>query len=396
MQEDHVTSNKFYTWAAALILTLGGVAESQTFTQIYSFGAAPDANNPQSTLIPDGSGGVYGTTFYGGANGYGAIFHINSSGAESVAYSFTGPPDGANPAGVLARDSAGNLYGTTEWGGADNYGSVFKLSSSGEESVLHSFAGGGSDGANPEGGLIADSAGNLYGTTAGAGSGTGCGIYGCGTVFKLDTDGTETVLYMFSGDTAGGTIDGANPWCSLLRDSAGNLYGTTVFGGTAGFGTIFKLDASGTETLLHSFVGVADGAYPYAGLTADGSGNLWGVAYQGGSSHVGTIFEMSKGGKTSSMYSFLGGLDGGLPTTNLVRDKSGNFYGTTTQGGADDDGTVFELSAQGTETALHAFTGGKNGLLPEGGLIIDASGQLLGTTYYGGSSNNGTVFRVTP
>ncbi len=390
-----MTSSSARIGSVILILTLAGLAHSQTFTVLYSFGDSPDGSNPQAALIPDGQGGAYSTTFYGGANGYGALFAFDRAGKESIVYSFAGPPDAANPAGNLVRDSAGNIYGATVWGGVSNSGAIFKVDPSGQETVLYSFQGGTTDGANPEGGVIEDSAGNLYGTTAGGGSFLGCANYGCGIVFKLDASGNETMVYSFTGDTQNGVIDGANPWSSLLRDSTGNLYGTTPLGGTSGFGTIFEIDSAGKETLLHNFAGV-EGAYPYAGLIADMSHNLYGTAYEGGTSHVGTIFKMDKTGTVTTLHSFGGGSDGAYPSAGVIRDTTGNLYGITTQGGSMDVGTVFELNTSGTETVLHSFTGGKEGMAPEAGLVLAKDGNLYGTTYDGGDSNNGIVFRVTP
>jgi len=390
-----VTRNFVHIASMALILFVASAAQSQTFSVLYSFGNSPDGINPQAALIPDGQGGAYGTTFYGGAHGYGALFRLDHTGHESIVYSFAGPPDGGNPAGNLVRDSAGNIFGATVWGGVSNSGTVFKVDATGQESVLYSFQGGTADGANPEGGVIEDSSGNLYGTTAGGGSFLGCANYGCGIVFKLDASGKQTMLYSFTGDTQNGGIDGANPWSTLLRDASGNLYGTTSLGGASGFGTVFKLDSAGNETLIHNFAG-PEGAYPYAGLIADTSHNLYGTAYEGGTSHVGTIFKMDKTGAVTALHSFSGSSDGAFPSAGVIRDKTGNLYGITTQGGPLNLGTVFELSSGGTETILHSFAGGQQGVAPEAGLVLDKAGNLYGTTYYGGNSNNGIVFKLTP
>src|SRR6266851_8246449 len=260
-EEHHVTTSTFRIGSAATILVIfivvilaaASVAQAQTYTVFHVF-KGTDGANPQSSLVQDGSGNLYGTTFDRGTSGYGTVFKRSPAGKFTVLYNFAGPPDAANASGSLIVDSVGDIYGTTVWGGASNFGSVFKIDTAGHETLLHSF-GGGTDGANPEGGVIQDSAGNLYGVTEGGGTGGGCGNYGCGTVFKVDASGNETVLYTFNGDTASGVIDGANPWGGLARDSAGNLYGATINGGTLGFGTIFKVDASGIETLLHQFSG---------------------------------------------------------------------------------------------------------------------------------------------
>jgi uncharacterized repeat protein (TIGR03803 family) len=235
-------------------------------------------------LIHDSAGNLYGTTYYGGANGAGTVFKVASTGTESVLYSFTGGSDGKWPQGRLVRDSLGNLYGTTYGGGLMNCdgglhgcGVVFKLDTTGMETVLYSFTGA-TDGASPTAGLIRDGAGNLYGTTY-AGGEANCplkGSAGCGVVFKVSKTGTMSVLHTFINS------DGSNPAADLIRDSAGNLYGTTKFGGGSGFGTVFKLDSAGNETTLYSFMGTPDGVAPLAGLVKDTAGNLYGTASSGG------------------------------------------------------------------------------------------------------------------
>jgi uncharacterized repeat protein (TIGR03803 family) len=207
----------------------------------------------------------------------------------TLLHSFSGGTDGATPRAGLVRDAAGNLYGTTFYGGASNKGTVFKLDTTGTETVLHEFIGGPTDGANPYAGLIRDAAGNVYGTTYYGGPNCLPGS-ACGTLFMLDTTGAETVLHAFTGFP-----DAANPYGGVVRDQAGNLYGTTVNGGSASYGTVFKLDTTGTETVRHSFTGgAADGRYPYAGLVRDAAGNLYGTTSFGGAFGKGTIFKLSR------------------------------------------------------------------------------------------------------
>jgi uncharacterized repeat protein (TIGR03803 family) len=244
----------------------------------------------------------------------------------SVLYSFKGSPDGAVPVAELVGDSAGNLYGTTAFGGAYlYYGTVFKLDAAGNETVLYSFKGYPDDGWDPHAGLVRDSAGNRYGTTYSGGA------YRWGTVFKLDAAGNETVLYSFKG-----TPDGGFPIAGLVRDSAGKLYGTTFYGGSCwysdGCGTVFKLDAAGNERVLHSFHGEPDGRYPDAGLVRDHAGNLYGTTEQGGASSVGTVFKLDMAGNETVLYSFRDSPDGALPHAGLVRDHAGNLYGTMLRG----------------------------------------------------------------
>ncbi len=313
---------------------------------------------------------------------------------------------GSYPFGGLTFDAAGNLYGTTEHGGAYGYGTVFELTPNGDGSwtkhVLYSFRH--SDGHYPTSGLIFDAAGNLYGTTNRGGSGSGGqGGDRCGTVFKLTPNGdgswTESVLHSFNGS------DGRYPYGGLTFDAAGNLYGTTPLGGAFERGTGFELtpngDGSWTESVLHSFNG-SDGAYPYAGLTFDAAGNLYGSTADGGSGAWGTVFELTPNGDgawiESVLHSF-NGSDGAYPCAGLTFDAAGNLYGTTEDGGSGAWGTVFELTPNGdgswVESVLHSFSGG-DGDYPVSGLIIDAAGNLYGTTLEGGSYGYGVVFKLRP
>ena len=237
----------------------------------------------------------------------------------------------------MVQDSADNLYGTTPDGGASDAGVVFKVAKHGKETVLYSFTGG-DDGGNPFAGLIRDSAGNLYGTTTYGGDLKCNNGYGCGTVFKLGKTGKETVLYSFTESP-----DGAYPYAGLVRDTKGNLYGTTFFGGASGAGTVFKVDKTGKETVLYSFTGGSDGKYPYAGLLRDTKGNLYGTTEYGGASSNGTLFKLDTSGTETVLHSFTGGSDGGLPIAGLILDASGNLYGAA-QSGGDGGGTVFELT----------------------------------------------------
>jgi uncharacterized repeat protein (TIGR03803 family) len=296
-------------------------------------------------------------------------------------------------------DDAGNLYGTTTSSPGCGFGTVFKLTSSGSETVLHSFCLS-TDGLLPYAGLIADASGNLYGTTSQGGSSANCigGVGGCGTVFKVTPSGTETVLHSF---TDGGS-DGADPLAGLIADASGNLYGTTDSGGVHGAGTVFKVTPSGSETVIYSFVNTS-GALPAAGLIVDASGNLYGTTNSGGAYGYGTVFKLTTSGSETVLYSFTaGGSDGRYPQSGLVADASGNVYGTTYVGGDascgyknEGCGVVFKLTPSGSETVLHSFTGGSDGANPAAGLIFDASGNLYGTTVGGGGSDLGTVFKLS-
>ena len=249
--------------------------------------------------------------------------------------------------------------------------------------LLYSFKGG-TDGDAPVAGLLRDAAGNLYGTTFYGGTSSN------GTVFKLDATGTETVLYSFTGGA-----DGGNPQGGLIRDAAGNFYGTTYYGGipTCQCGTVFKLDTTGTETVLHSFTGT-DGASPQAGLLRDASGNLYGTTSNGGAVYDGTVFKVDTTGAETVLHSFAGGNDGWGPHAGLLRDAAGNLYGTTPYGGLPGSGTVFKLDSTGAKTVLHNFFDHPDGKSPWAGLVGDAAGELYGTTQYGGTYGKGTVFKL--
>jgi uncharacterized repeat protein (TIGR03803 family) len=260
---------------------------------LYKFKGTPDGFNPQALLVNDPLGNLYGTTYLGGASGVGAVFKLDASGKEIKLHSFAGPPEGGGDGAFSyegpIRDARGNLYGVTSRGGTYGAGAVYELNAAGVETLLYSFSGG-SDGSDPDSVLLLDSKGNLYGTTA-AGGNSECGGAGCGVVFELSpqTGGgwSETVLYAFC--SFSDCVDGEEPVGGpLARDPAGNIYGTTIFGGRYrncngdACGVVFKLDPTGKETVLHSFTGGADGAFPVAGLTMDSSGNLYGTAWQGG------------------------------------------------------------------------------------------------------------------
>ena len=240
---------------------------------------------------------------------------------ETVLHNFAGLTRGAHPYGGVIRDPSGNLYGTTYSGGKSNAGVVFKVNTAGQETVLYSFTGG-ADGENPDGSLILDSAGSLYGTTYNGGTAR------LGVVFKISPSGQETVLYSFCNLT--GCPDGAIPHGGVIRDASGNLYGTTQGGGTVDCGVVYKLSAAGEEAALYSFTGGIDGAFPYAGVILDSAGNLYGTTLEGGAGGVGAVFEVSPSGQETVLYSFTGGTDGGQPQAGVIRDSAGNLYALPT------------------------------------------------------------------
>jgi len=368
--------------AAALVLPAFGAQAGAVFTSLYSFSGTNDGANPRAGLVQGSDGNLYGTTVGGGTNNLGTVFKISTSGALTSLYSFTGTNDGANPYASLVQGSDGNFYGTTETGGTNNLGAVFKITTNGVLTSLYSFEGT-NDGTNPHAGLVQGSDGNLYGTT---GSG---GTNNLGAVFKITTNGVLTSLYSFEG-----TNDGANPYAPLVQGSDGNFYGTTEAGGTNDLGTVFKITTNGALTSVYSFTGVADGAYPLAGLVQGSDGNLYGTtAGHGPFFYPCAVFQISTNGALNPLYSF------NAPwvesPSGLVQGSDGNFYGATFGGGRYSNGSVFNISTNGALTNLYSFSGGKDGGLPQAALVQGSDGNFYGTTGSGGTNNVGTVFRLT-
>jgi uncharacterized repeat protein (TIGR03803 family) len=357
---------------------------SGTITSLASFNST-DGANPFASLVMDSSGNLYGTTLGGGASNGGVVFELgHGSGTITTLASFTGTNGiGANPLCAVIMDASGNLYGTTQAGGGSSDGTVFELAGgSGAITTLASFNG--TNGQQPLGDLSMDGSGNLYGTTHMGGAS------GDGTVFKLaKSTGKITTLASFNG------TNGNGPYAGLIRASGGNLYGTTSLGwGGGAFGTVFELaHGSATITTLAFFDG-PEGSQPLSALIVDAGGNLYGTAAHGGAGAYGTVFELAHGTSTITTLASFNGTDGSTPTGNLATDSGGDLYGTTSGGGASNNGTVFELAAgSGSITTLVSFNG-TDGANPDGGLIMDGSGNLYGTTSAGGASGDGTVFEV--
>jgi uncharacterized repeat protein (TIGR03803 family) len=383
-------------------LTLASSAWAAEYKAIYKFKGGGDGQNSTADLVLDAAGNLYGTTVYGGANDAGTVFKLtpnpDGSWTETVLYSFGGEMDAAYPWAGLIFDGTGNLYGTTLWGGANDAGTVFQLTPSPDgswaEKVLFSFKRGG-DGYYPLGDLVFDAAGNLYGTTEGYDT-------EYGTVFKLtpnpDGSWTETMLHSFGSGT-----DGADPFAGVVFDAAGNLYGTTLNGGTYGYGTIFQLtpnpDGSWAESVLYNFKGGTDGGLPLGDLIFDAAGTIYGMTHGGGAYDAGTVFKLTPNPdgswKKSKLHTFRG-TDGRYPRAGLIFDTAGNLYGSTREGGAYDSGMVFKMKPQPDGrwklNRLHLF---KNNHRPFAELVKDAAGSLYGTTYYGGKGY-GVVFKITP
>jgi uncharacterized repeat protein (TIGR03803 family) len=373
---------------AMVIQTL--LAHAQSSRVLYSFTKDSAAGQyPSSSLVRDPQGNLYGVAL-GGTYNRGIIFELSSTSDEKVLYNFNGSDgDGDVPDSMSFRDAAGDLFGTTFQGGAYSYGTVFKLDTQGRETVLYSFCPKTpcTDGTFP-GGMTPSKNGTLYGITY-AGGNYSCAITGCGTVFKINRDGDLTLLHAFGG------ADGQAPNAGLVLDASNDAYGTTQYGGVYGRGAVFKVTSAGNEIVEYSFGGGADGAYPDGGLVRDAEGNFYGTANQGGAYNYGTIFKITALGQFTVLYSFPGGLSGANPYADLNLDQQGNIFGATDAGGGHNFGVVFRLDPSGNETVFHSFAEEADGVHPSG-LIIDASGNLYGTTYQGGKHNHGSVFKVVP
>jgi uncharacterized repeat protein (TIGR03803 family) len=376
---------------------------------LYSFTGAPDGAYPNGDLIVDAMGVYYGTTSLGGIitadcpEGCGTVYKL-VNGEESVIYRFTGISDGAVPYDGLLQDAEGNLFGVTRVGGDSNMGTVFKVSPDGSKTTLHSFAGGTDDGANPNGDLIADAEGNLYGTTYTGGLGDCDG--GCGTVFKVTPDGQESILHAFIGSTG---PDGKNPFGGLIADEEGNFYGTTYGGGGRvhcgpdGCGTLFKITPDGQLTLIHRFEGgYTSAGHPRDRLLRDTQGNFYGTTYNGGIRRFGCVWKVSPDGVTETiLYSFHHHKDGEGVGAGLVADSEWNLYGATLAGGENLAGIVYRVSPDGRIASLYDFPDATTSAQDvPGRMIIDRHGNLIGATNYGGASDNcspfgcGTIFIV--
>jgi uncharacterized repeat protein (TIGR03803 family) len=351
-----------------------------------------DGGRPLAPVIRDADGNLYGTTEFGGdtgcdyGDGCGVVYKLDTYGNLTVLYAFTGASDGVGPLSGLVRDAAGNLYGTTQGGGTSGLGNVYKIDTSGNFTVLYSFAG--ADGAQPYGGVTHDSAGNLYGSAEFGGAS------GQGVVFKIDTLGNESVMYSFKGNDLHHGTKGSQPLSGVIRDSAGNLYGTTYYGGAADYGTVYKLSASGRITVLHSFV-YTDGHSPSAGVVRDSAGNLYGTA-PGGANDAGVLYKIDTSGNFTVLHAFTGGADGGGPSA-VILDSASHLYGTASFGGGSGFGLVYEVDTSGNNlTVLYNFTGGADGSEPEAALLRDKAGELYGTTHNGGANGDGVVFELKP
>lgn len=381
--------------AGLLLLAAMPTPQAQRFTLIYNFTGSVDGGVPGGDLITDRLGNLYGTAGGGavgcqGRGSCGVVFEIDTAGNEIVLYSFTEGPDGAIPLPGLTRDAKGSLYGVTTDGGSGNCGTVFKLDTSGTLHVLYNFA----DYPIPQGGLVLDASGNLYGTTQWGGA------EGVGTLYEIGKSGQTSILHSF-----GRKPDGAWPNGHLILDKSGNLYGTTALGGAGvcyygeGCGTIFKLrlihGGTNKPRIIYRFLDRPDGAFPYAGAISDSRGNFYGTTAAGGrrgcniyGPGCGTVFKVNLSGREDILYRFRESKNEGTPQSGLVKDRAGNLYGISEE-------MIFRIDPSGKETVLHRF-GGSDGSQPTGSLVFDHAGNLYGTTEYGGLYGYGVVFRLTP
>ncbi len=399
-------------FAAPIIARAQG---TPSLTPLYSFPANGSAagTHPFANLALGSDGNYYGTTSTGGANGSGTVFKMTPAGALTTIYTFSSKyggangaaanSDGANPNAGLVIASNGLLYGTTSSGGTAGEGTVFSLTTAGALTTLYNFDGG-TDGSYPKAPLVADAGGNLFGTTEYG------GLNGTGTIFKITQAGALTTMRPFNPISDGSNgYTGAYPVAALVVDASDNLYGTTPYGGTNNCGTLFKETVSNSFSVLHTFSRSdntnTDGAAPEAALTLAADGSLYGTAEYGGQDNYGSLFKFTKAGVFTPLYNFSEAVgysnpDGAFPTGSLLASANGDFYGTASRGGDDGAGTVFQLTPAGVLTALHSFSddsSGANtdGAYPSGSLTAAPTGQIYGTTAQGGASNDGTTFALS-
>jgi uncharacterized repeat protein (TIGR03803 family) len=370
--------------------------EANGYALLYDFKGKSSGSGP--TGLTELGGAFYGTTTAGGAKTFGTAFVRSARGNVHLLYSFRGPDDGATPQGSLVADN-GALYGTTEFGGKSGDGTIFEITTAGKERVVYAFKGG-RDGATPVLAGLVVMGGTLYGTTS-AGGDSSCHVensVGCGTIFAVTPSGKERVLYRFKGKP-----DGASPSGSLIA-LGGTLYGTTNFGGPGDNGTVFSAGTSGSQRVIYAFKGFPDGAVPYAGLTPL-NGAFYGTTSFGGAfNYSGTVFKVSATGTERVIHSFQGYPDGAVPLGSLIVYK-GELYGTTEYGGNSSRacvggaivgcGTIFAIGTSGNERVLYRFRGVPDGLLPWTGLVL-SNGVFYGTTLSGGADDAGTIFKFMP
>ena len=372
-------------WLLLVAFTLiSSFASAQTESILYNF----PGGNPQSGVTFDGNGNIFGTTVFGGANGAGTVWELSSTGTYSLLYSFGDSlTDGSGPVAGVTIDSHGNLFGTTRAGGANGAGTVWEISSSNTYSVLYSFGASTTDANDPSAGVTVDASGNLYGVTEFGGAN------GKGAVWEISASNTYSILYSFG--ASGG--DAAYPVANVVFDSNGNMFGTSAYGGLYGGGAIWEITSTGSYSVYHSLgSSSSDGANPLAGVAFDAYGDMYGTTKTGGASGVGTVWEITASGTYGTLHSFgSSSSDGSGPNAGVTVDNSGNLFGTTTAGGSSNAGAVWEITSVGTYQLIYSFGAFSNdAATPIGGVTCDASGNLYGSTSIGGASNYGTLWKI--
>jgi len=371
-------------------------AQTFTFTTLVNFNGTNGAAPQPEGLVQSTDGNLYGTTRQGGANNSGTVFKITPAGTLTTLYNFCSQPsctDGNGPAAALVQAADGNFYGATGFGGTFGDGTVFRITAGGNLTTLHTFDG--TDGNDPNSRLFQAGDGNFYGTTAFGGNLSKCNVFGgCGTVFRITPSGALNTLYNFCSHT--GCTDGAVPFLGLAHGGDGNFYGATFGGGDGNGGTIFKISPQGALTTLVSFCAFY---YPFCNgrdalsLVQGTDGNFYGMTLAA----PGTVFKVTPDGALTTIYSFCAKIacaDGSTPRGALNLGSDGNFYGTTQYGGTSNQGTVFKITPSGVLTTLHSFHGW-DGRYPIGGVSQAPNGAFYGTTTSGGSGGEGTIYRLS-
>ena len=395
--------------ALVVLFFCAGAVQASTTEVLYSFAGGDDGEYTDTDVAIDAAGNLYGTSVLGGEFGGGTVWQLSLVGGawvHTVVYSFTGGADGGEPYKGVTLDAAGNLYGTAVTGGSGSCeggcGVTYKLTKSGTtwtHSVIHAFTGG-EDGSGPGARVAVDGRGNVYGMTP-----TG-GANGLGTIYALHPKSNGSwalrVIHTFTGGS-----DGSSGSAGKLLLRGGHIYGAATTGGANGSGTVFELTSTLTGEwdfkTLYSFQGAPDGSFPYGALLFDAAGNLYGTTYYGGTNGLGAVYQLSRGAarvwSETVLYSFRAGSDGNSSISNLVSDAAGNLYGTTSEGGLG-SGTIFKLTpgqnGTWTESIPHRFQGSPDGAFPYAGLVGDGAGGFFGATVHGGDDGEGAIYKFIP
>ncbi len=363
-------------------------AQAQTLTTLHAFtGIGAEGKYPYGgTLVRGNNGSFYGTTARGGTSNNGTVYSVTPDGTVTTLHSFTNvSPEGSGPQAGLVQGTDGNFYGVTAQGGPNGFGTVFSVTPDGTFTTLHDFTGTEGDGSAPTAALVQGTDGSFYGVTQYGGN-------NYGTAYKITADGTFTLLHIFTNGA-----DGGSPFAGLVQGTDGNFYGVTNNGGANGFGTVFQMTPTGTVTTLHAFAGAADGSGPDGALVQGTDGSFYGVTNGGGANNFGTVYNITPAGQFTVLHTFTGA-DGASNQAALIQAADGNFYGTTVTGGTDgtnDFGTIFSITPGGVLKTVYVFKDAADGRYPLGALVPDGSGNLYGTTYQGASSNGyGSIFKL--